>query len=65
MLNNVNCLTQALERETKQLHIEDIISTKLWIERYKSENISISYKDKLDPPPLELRVDQNTFILCI
>ena len=42
-----------------------IISTKLWVECYKSENIFIFYKDKLDPPPSESGVDQDTFILCI
>ena len=65
VLSNVNCLTQALEWETKQLHSEDIISIKLWIDRYKSENISIFYKDKLDAPPLGSGLDPGMFILCI
>ena len=65
MLNDINRLAQALEQETKHFHTKDIISTKLWVEHYKSENISIFYKDKLNPPPLESGVDQDTFILCI
>ena len=65
MLSNVNRLTQALEQETKQLHSEDIISTKLWIDRYKSENTSIFYRDKLDASSLGLGLDPRTFVLCI
>ena len=64
-LNDVNHVAQALERDTKQLHPEDIISTKLWIDRFKSENISIFYKDKLVPPPPESELDQDAFVLCI
>jgi hypothetical protein len=64
-LNDVNRVAQALERDTKQLHPEDIISTKLWIDRFKSENISIFYKDKLVPPPPESGLDQDAFVLCI
>ena len=64
-LNNVNHLAQALEQETKQLHTEDIISTKLWVDHYKSGNISIFYKDKLDSPSPGSGVDQDTFVLCI
>ena len=64
-LSNVNHLAQALEQETKQFHSEDIIFIKLWIDRYKSENISIFYKDKLDAPPPGLGVDPETFVLCI
>jgi hypothetical protein len=45
VLNDVNRLAQALERETKQLHPEDIISTKLWVDHFKSKNISVFYKD--------------------
>ena len=64
-LSDVNHLAQALEQETKQLHSEDIISTKLWIDRYKFENISIFYKDKLDAPPLGSGLDLGMFVLCI
>ena len=73
MLSDVNCLAQALERETKQLHLEDTPPGSgldprtfvLWIDRYKSENISIFYKDKLDAPPLGSGLDPGTFVLCI
>lgn len=64
-LSDVNRLAQELERATKQLHSEDIISTKLWVERFKAENISIFYKDKLTPPPPGSGLDQGTFVLCI
>ena len=64
-LSDVNRLAQALKQETKQLHSEDIISTKLWIDRYKSENIYIFYKDKLDAPPPGLGLNLETFVLCI
>ena len=65
MLGDVNCLAQAFEQETKQLHLEDIISTKLWIECFKSENISIFYKDKLDHPLSGSGLDLGTFMLYI
>jgi hypothetical protein len=65
VLNDVNCLAQALERDTKQLHPEDIISTKLWVDRFKSKIISVFYKDKLDSPPPGSELDQGTFVLCI
>ena len=64
-LNDVNRLAQALKRETKQLHPEDIISVKLWVDRFKCENISIFYKDKLGPPSPGSGLDQGTFVLCI
>ena len=64
-LGDVNCLAQAFEQKTKQLHLEDIISIKLWIEHFKSENISIFYKDKLDPSLSRSGLDQGTFMLCI
>jgi hypothetical protein len=64
-LGEVNRLAQAFERETKQLHSEDIVSTKLWIDRYKSEDISVFYKDKLSSPPPGSGLDQGTFVLCI
>jgi hypothetical protein len=47
------------------LHPEDAISAKLWMDRLKDENVHVFYKDKLDPPPLESRLQPDTFVLCI
>jgi hypothetical protein len=64
-LSDVNRLAQAFEREIKQLHLEDIVSTKLGVECFKSENISVFYKDKLGSPSLGSGLYQGTFVLCI
>jgi hypothetical protein len=54
-----------VEQETIRLHPEDAISIRLWMDRLKEDNISVSYKDKLTPPPPASRLQGDTFILCV
>ena len=54
-----------LEEEKIRLHPEDVISAKLWMDRLKGEDVHVLYKDKLDPPPLESRLQLDSFVLCI
>jgi hypothetical protein len=44
-------MAQVLDEEKVQLHPEDAISTRLWVDRLKAENITIFYKDKLNKSP--------------
>jgi hypothetical protein len=47
------------------LHPEDAISSKLWVDKLKEENVFAFYKDKLDPPPPESRLQPDALVLCI
>ena len=58
-------MARVLEEEKVRLHPEDAISTKLWVDRFKAENIGIFYKDKLEKPPLGSRLHADTLVLCI
>jgi hypothetical protein len=64
-LGDVSWMAWALEEEKVWLHPEDAISTKLWVNRFKDENIGIFYKDKLKKPPLGSRLHADTLVLCI
>jgi hypothetical protein len=64
-LGDISQMAWVLEEEKVQLHPEDTISTKLWVNRFKAENIGIFYKDKLKNPPLGLRLHADTLVLCI
>ena len=55
----------AVEEENIRLHIEDGISTKLWVDRLKAKNINIFYKDMLDLPPSGSKLQGEAFIMCI
>ena len=37
----------------------------LWINRFKDNNTLVFYKDKLDLPPLDSQLEQDSFVLCI
>ena len=65
MLSDVSWLARTLEEEKIRLHPEDAILAKLWMDRLKDENVHVFYKDKLDPPPLKLRLQPDMFVLCI
>jgi hypothetical protein len=54
-----------LDAETIRLHPEDVISLKLWVERFREENILTFYKDKLDPSPPELPMHEGQLIVCM
>ena len=61
----VNHWAQQVERGKIQLHLEDAISIKLWVDRLKDNNVKIFLKDKATDPPLGSDLDKNGFILCI
>ena len=65
MLCDVSKITCTVHEETIHLHSEDVISTKLWVDRLKSMNVNMFYKDKLTPPPPASRLQGDTFILCV
>jgi len=65
MLQDVSQMSHAVEQETICLHPEDAISIRLWMDRLKKENMNVFYKDKLTPPPPALRLQGDTFILCV
>ena len=62
---DVNQMAQALDDEKIQLHLEDAILTKLWVDRLKADNALVFYKDKIGLPFPDSRLDQDLFILCI
>ena len=47
------------------LHPVDIISTQLWIDKLKEDNVLAFLKDKTKEPPLGSNLDKDTFVLCI
>lgn len=47
------------------LHPEDAISIRLWVDKLKSKNAQIFYKDKIDLPPPGSTLHQDVFVLCI
>ena len=61
----MNCWAQQIEQGKIQLHLEDAISTKLWVDRLKDNNVKIFLKDKATDPPLGSYLDKTCFILCI
>jgi hypothetical protein len=58
-------MARVVEEEDIRLHIEDAISTKLWVDRLKAKNINIFYKDKQDLPPSGSKLQGEDFIMCI
>jgi hypothetical protein len=64
-LRDVSRMARALEDELIRLDSEDAISSKLWVDRLKGENVNIFYKDKLDPSPPASKLQGDTFMLCI
>ena len=47
------------------LHPEDALSIRLWLDKLKSENAQIFYKDKIDLPPSGSTLHEDVFVLCI
>jgi hypothetical protein len=54
-----------LDAETIQLHPQDGVSVKLWVERLREENILVFYKDRLDASPPGLQMHEKDVLLCI
>jgi hypothetical protein len=54
-----------VEQSEIHLHPVDIISTQLWIDKLKEDNVLAFLKDKTKEPPLRSNLNKDTFVLCI
>ena len=54
-----------MDAETIRLHPEDVISLRLWVKRFREENIRVFYKDKIDPSPPDLSMHEDHLIVCL
>ena len=61
---DVSCAACILDLETIWLHPEDVISLKLWVERFREENVQVFYKDKIGQSPPDLPVHKDHLIVC-
>ena len=64
-LEEVNCISQALDNDKIRLHPDDAISTRLLIEQLNGEGTLTFYKDKQDRTPIDSRLPDDAFVLCI
>ena len=53
------------ERDKICLHPEDALSIRLWVDKLKSSDAQIFYKDKIDLPPPDSTLHEDVFVLCI
>ena len=54
-----------MDAETIRLHPEDVISLRLWVKRFREENIRVFYKDKIDHSPPDLPMHEDHLIVCL
>jgi len=54
-----------LENDEIRLHSDDAISTRLLIEQLSSKGTLTFYKDKQDRAPIDSRLPDDAFVLCI
>jgi hypothetical protein len=54
-----------VQRADIQLDANDAQSTRIWVEKLRSQGDFVYYKDKRDPPPEGSDVADNLFALCI
>jgi hypothetical protein len=64
-LEEVNCLSQVIESQEIRLHPDDAISIRLLIEQLSSKGTLTFYKDKQDRAPINSRLPEDAFVLCI
>jgi len=64
-LKEVNCIARVLENDEIRLHSDDAISTRLLIEQLSSKGTLTFYKDKQDRAPIDSRLPDDAFVLCI
>jgi len=64
-LEEVNHVAQVLENSKIRLHPDDAVSTRLLLEHLASKNANIFYKDKQDCAPIDSRLLEDAFMLCI
>ena len=54
-----------MEQQDIRLHLHDAISVRLWVDRFRDNDILVFYKDKADSPPPTSQLEQDSFVLCI
>ena len=64
-LEEVNQITQALENDKIRLYPDDAVSTRLLIEELSGKGTLTFYKDKQDRAPIDSRLPEDAFVLCI
>jgi len=64
-LKEVNQIAHALDYDKIRLHPDDAISTKLLIEQLAAQNTLTFYKDKQDRAPIDSRLPEDAFVLCL
>jgi len=65
VLNEVNHIARVLENDEIRLHPDDAISTRLLIKQLSSKGTLTFYKDKQDCAPIDSRLPDDAFVLCI
>ena len=58
-------MSRVIEQETIQLHPEDAISARLWVDRLKAKGVNVFYKDRTGQPPSGSDLQHDAYLLCI
>ena len=58
-------MDRSLLQNEIRLHPEDAILIKLWIDKLNNEGVLIFHKDRSNPAPQGLELQDQTFVICI
>src|SRR5260221_9679325 len=58
-------IRKEVQRADIRLDANDAHSTRIWVDKLRSQGEFVYYKDKLDPPPEGSDLANNLFALCI
>jgi hypothetical protein len=64
-LQEVNYIAQDLDNDKIRLHPDDALSTRLMLEHLASKDANTFYKDKQDRAPIDSRLPEDAFVMCI
>jgi len=64
-LKEVNQMAQVLDHHKIRLHPDDAIATRLLIDEISAEGNLTFYKDKQDCAPINSRLPEDAFVLCL
>ena len=64
-LKEVNRVARALENDKIRLHPDDAVLTRLLIKELSGKGTLTFYKDKQDCTPINSRLPEDAFVLCI
>ena len=64
-LKEVNQIAHVLDNDKTRLHPDNAISTRLLIRQLAAKDTLTFYKDKQDCTPIDSRLPEDAFILCI